>query len=72
MHWRPQLKAGMICLTGVCGKTQEVSEAVFKYSLWHGRSVFVTHAIAIASLLLLRRPCGVEVTSEKLRYRNES
>jgi hypothetical protein len=29
------------------GKLTEVSEAVYTYSLWHVRSVFVTHPLAI-------------------------
>jgi len=29
------------------GKLTEVSEAVFTYSLWHVRSLFVTHPLAI-------------------------
>lgn len=29
------------------GKLTEVSEAVFTYSLWHVRSVFITHPLAM-------------------------
>jgi len=29
------------------GKLTEVSEAVYTYSLWHARSVFITHPLAM-------------------------
>jgi hypothetical protein len=31
------------------GKLTEVSEGVFRYSLWHARSLFITHPLAMAS-----------------------
>jgi hypothetical protein len=37
------------------GRKTEVSEAVFNYSLWHGRSVFVTHALGMIACVLLGR-----------------
>ena len=36
------------------GKFTEVSEAVYTYSLWHVRSVFVTHPLAMLAGYLLR------------------
>ncbi|EJN09921.1 hypothetical protein PMI42_06483 [Bradyrhizobium sp. YR681] len=36
------------------GKLAEVSEAVYTYSLWHARSVFVTHPLAILAAWLAR------------------
>lgn len=32
---------------GEHGKLTEVSEAVFTYSLWHSRSLFITHPLAV-------------------------
>jgi hypothetical protein len=37
------------------GHLTEVSRAVFTYSLWHTRSVFVTHPIGFLSAWLLSR-----------------
>lgn len=36
------------------GKLTEVSEAVYTYSLWHVRSVFVTHPLAMLAGYLLK------------------
>lgn len=37
------------------GKLTEVSEAVYTYSLWHVRSLFVTHPLAILTGYLANR-----------------
>ena len=37
------------------GKLTEVSEAVYTYSLWHVRSLFVTHPLAILTGYLSNR-----------------
>jgi len=37
------------------GKLTEVSEAVYTYSLWHVRSVFVTHPLAMLTGYLAKR-----------------
>ena len=43
---------------GERGHLTEVSRAVFRYSQWHVRSVFVTFPIAVFCEWLLRRKAG--------------
>lgn len=35
------------------GKNTEVTEQVWNYSLWHSRSLFVTHPLAMIMMLVL-------------------
>ena len=35
------------------GKYSEASEGVYNYSLWHGRSIMVTHPLAIVGAIIL-------------------
>lgn len=37
------------------GRLTEVSQAVYTYSLWHVRSIFVTHPLAILTGYLAQR-----------------
>jgi hypothetical protein len=46
------------------GKFTEVSEAVFTYSLWHVRSLFITHPLAMLTGYLANR----EQAAKKIRF----
>jgi hypothetical protein len=46
--------AGGHFFLGEHGKFTGVSEAVYTYSLWHARSVFVTHPLAMLAGYLLK------------------
>ncbi len=37
------------------GRPKEVNEGVFTYSLWHVRSLFITHALAMLAAWLTSR-----------------
>jgi hypothetical protein len=50
------------------GKLTEVSEAVFTYSLWHVRSLFVTHPLAMLTGYLAK----TEQKARKLRHSSDS
>lgn len=43
---------------GEHGRYTEVSEAVFQYSQWHARSLFITHPAAILAGYLLKKNNG--------------